>query len=103
MKFGPKTGDETTGLHYVYDAWNRMVAVYEDDGDGVYEPGTDDTQVASYEYDAANRRIEKTVAADGRHEHYFYNNQCADARRAVCGWRRHDAIERPVRLVAKIR
>ena len=64
--------------HYKYDAWNRMVAVYEDDGDGVYEPGTDDTQVASYEYDAANRRIEKAVTAAGggpSHEHYFYNNQ----------------------------
>ncbi len=60
-------------LHH--DAWNRLVKVYEDDdGLGVYEPGTDDTLTAQYEYDGRNRRIEKAVTgANG--VHYYYNQQ----------------------------
>ncbi|NLF07517.1 MAG: RHS repeat-associated core domain-containing protein, partial [Pirellulaceae bacterium] len=73
MIYGPKSGDETTGLHFVRDAWNRQIAVFEDDGDGVYEPSTDDTLIGEYEFDAANRRIEKVLSAS--HAHYFYNNQ----------------------------
>jgi RHS repeat-associated protein len=72
--FAPKSGDETTGLHFVRDAWNRQVAVYEDDGDGVYEPGTDDSLIAEYEFDGANRRIEKTLA-DGTTTEFYYNRQ----------------------------
>lgn len=72
MKFGPKPGEETTGIHYVYDAWNRLVAVYEDDDDGVYEPGAGDDLVAQYEYDGVNRRIEKVVTGSS-HSHYYYN------------------------------
>lgn len=72
MTSGPKPGDETTRVHYVYDAWNRQVAVYEDDGDGTFEPGTDDDLVAAYGYDGTNRRIEKTFADDTGVE-YFYN------------------------------
>ncbi|MDD4269181.1 MAG: RHS repeat-associated core domain-containing protein, partial [Thermoguttaceae bacterium] len=73
MISGPKTGNETTRLHHVYDAWNRQTAVYEDDGDGTFEPGTDDDLVAAYEYDGANRRIEKTFADDTGVE-YYYNH-----------------------------
>ena len=73
MIFAPKSGDETTGLHFVRDAWNRQVAVYEDDGDGVYEPGTDNL-LAKYEFDGANRRIEKTFPDESGVE-YYYNHQ----------------------------
>ena len=74
MISGPKPSDETTRVHYVFDAWNRLVAVYEDDGDGLFEPGADDASVASHEYDGANRRIEKVVTG-GSHVHYFYNEK----------------------------
>jgi len=57
MISGPKAGDEDTRLHFVYDAWNRMTEVRADDGG---EPGD---PVAAYEYDGANRRIEKTVGS----------------------------------------
>ncbi len=67
----PKTAEETTRLHHVYDAWNRQTAAYEDDGDGTFEPGTDDALVATYEYDGANRRIEKTFADDTGVEYYY--------------------------------
>ncbi len=73
MTSGPKTGDETTRVHHVYDAWNRQTGVYEDDGDGTFEPGTDDDLVATYEYDGTNRRVEKTFADDSGVE-YFYNH-----------------------------
>ena len=72
MIYAPKSGEETTGLHFVRDAWNRQVAVYEDDGDGVFEPTSGDTLLAKYEFDGANRRIEKTFADDTGVE-YFYN------------------------------
>lgn len=71
MLSAPKSGDETTRIHFVRDAWNRLVAVYADDQG---EPGD---LIAEYEYDGANRRIEKVVAEDGggpAHAHYFYNS-----------------------------
>ena len=71
--YGPKSGDETTGLHYVYDAWNRQVAVYEDDGDSTFEPSTDDALIAEHEYDGQKRRIEKVL--DDSATDYFYNAQ----------------------------
>jgi RHS repeat-associated protein len=72
MIFGPKSGSETTGLHYIYDAWNLLVAVYEDDGDGAYEPTSGDTLIATYEYDGQKRRVEKTFA-DGSSTDFYYN------------------------------
>jgi RHS repeat-associated protein len=73
MIFGPKTGDETTGVHYIYDAWNRLTEVYQDDGDGVFEPGTQDTLVVRYTYDGLNRRIEKLFDEYGLGDQYYYN------------------------------
>ena len=75
MTLSPRPSGEGQGegLQMVRDAWNRLVAVYEDDGDGQFEPGTDDALIAAYEFDAANRRIEKVLSAS--HAHYFYNNQ----------------------------
>ena len=33
MISGPKPGDETTRVHYIYDAWNRLVEVRADSSD----------------------------------------------------------------------
>ena len=63
-------GDETTKVHYVYDGWNRLVAVYDDDS------GEPDDLLSSYEYDGLGRRIEKAVTAAGggaRDVDYFYD------------------------------
>ena len=56
-------------VHYVYDAWNRLVAVYADDSG---EPGD---LMAQYEYDGFNQRIVKTVydGEDTTTSEYFYN------------------------------
>jgi RHS repeat-associated protein len=70
MIFAPKTGSETTGLHYVYDAWNRQVKVYAD------ASGSLSDLMATYKYDGAKRRIEKVVTAAGGGAadlHYYYN------------------------------
>lgn len=67
---GPKPRSETTRVHYVYDAWNRLVAVKADDS------GNPGDTLAEYEYDGTNRRVEKeTSQADGgpTHAHYFHN------------------------------
>ncbi len=32
MISGPKAGDESTRLHYVYDAWNRLAAARDKGG-----------------------------------------------------------------------
>jgi len=63
---GPKPGDGATQIHYVYDAWNRLVRVYDDDSG---DPGN---VIAEYEYDGTNRRIEKIVAGTS-HAQYYYN------------------------------
>ncbi len=73
MISGPKPGDETTRVHYRYDAWNRLVQVYADDSQNPGQPGD---VIAEYEYDSVNRRVEKTVTEEGggpTHVHYFYN------------------------------
>jgi hypothetical protein len=44
---------ELAVVHYKWDAWNRLVAVYADDNN---EPGH---LIAEYRYDAFNRRIAK--------------------------------------------
>ncbi|HAU39159.1 MAG TPA: hypothetical protein DCX07_15770 [Phycisphaerales bacterium] len=64
MTSGPKAGAETTRLHMVYDAWNRLARVYEDDGDGQFEPGGDDTLIATYRYDGRHFRNRRIVGGD---------------------------------------
>ena len=74
MKSGPQPGNETARVFYQYDAWNRLTGVYQDDGDGVFEPGTDDALVAQFVYDGQNRRIRKiTDSASGLGDNYYYN------------------------------
>lgn len=58
MTSGPKAGSETTRLHFIYDAWNRLVKVQADDGTG--QPGS---VVATYAYDARGFRTQKTVGS----------------------------------------
>ena len=69
MKSGPKPGDETTRVHYIYDAWNRLVGVRADNSG---DPGT---LIAEYSYDGLNRRIEKEVTAGSVDTHYYYNDE----------------------------
>jgi RHS repeat-associated protein len=67
MTSAPKTGDEAgTRLYYKYDAWNRQAGVYADAGLV--------TQIATYHYDGANRRVEKVVGGGATTE-FFYNQQ----------------------------
>ena len=52
MISGPESGAETTRVHFVYDAWNRLVAVQADDGNG-----NAGVTLAEYKFDGLNRRI----------------------------------------------
>jgi len=83
MKAMPLAGSETDWVFATYDAWNRLRKVYEDDRDGQFEPsdgtgGGDDTLLATYEYDATGRRIEKVTTTDApggaRQVDYYYNH-----------------------------
>ncbi len=72
MISGPKPGSGTTRVHYVYDAWNRLVKVRADDSG---EPGD---LIAEYQYDGTNRRIEKVVTETGggpSDAHYYHNQE----------------------------
>jgi len=64
----PLAGSETDRVFATYDAWNRLRKVYEDDGDGQFEPsdgqGGGDALLVTYEYDATGRRIEKHTTDD---------------------------------------
>ncbi|MCO6436246.1 MAG: hypothetical protein J5J06_04070 [Phycisphaerae bacterium] len=62
--------------HYKYDAWNRVVAVYDKgglsvDAGGVLS-GTLGDLIATYEYDALGRRIAKHVSRPIDPDEYFY-------------------------------
>jgi len=70
MISGPKPGSEMTRVHYIFDAWNRLVAVKADDS------GAPGDTLAEYQYDGTHRRIQKVVTEDGggpSQAHYFYN------------------------------
>jgi len=66
MITGPLGTDPTTKLHFVFDAWNRMVTVKADSS------GSPGSTIASYTYDGRNRRITKTIG--GHTYHGYYNN-----------------------------
>jgi len=73
---GPKPGsldDGETRYWLVYDAWNRLVKVYEDtDADNEFDAGSGDTLLAAYAYDGLHRRVRKTVDPDGADTDYDY-------------------------------
>ena len=48
----PKLDGSGEHFHIEYDAWNRMVAVYDDDGT---------TLISEYQYDATGRRTVKAI------------------------------------------
>ncbi|HLA85743.1 MAG TPA: RHS repeat-associated core domain-containing protein, partial [Thermoguttaceae bacterium] len=76
MIFGPDPDLPDMGFHYVYDAWNRLAATYQDDGDEAFEPGAGDALVAEYVYDGLGRRVMKTDDrndVDALSRHYYYN------------------------------
>ena len=53
---GPQAGSETTRLHFVYDAWNRLVQVKADSG------GSPGATIATYRYHGRGYRIQKVIA-----------------------------------------
>ena len=68
MISGPNPDSPGTRQHYVYDAWNRLVGVYDDDGTGDPDLAS---PLATFEYDGRNYRIRTT--AGGVVEAFFYN------------------------------
>jgi hypothetical protein len=80
MITAPKHKDPTVRHHYKWDAWNRLVAVWMDDGDNQREITGEDPQdihIATYRYDGQNRRIRKLLgtnpAAPNPAYDYYYN------------------------------
>jgi len=80
MVFAPRPGDEATqdeALNLVYDAWNRLVAVYADDGTSDDELDENDTLLAEYRCDGLHRRIAK-ILPDGenwKRTDYYHTQQ----------------------------
>ena len=64
MASGPKASSPTTRIHYVYDAWNRLVAAKNDSG------GNPGTTLVAYEYDGANRRMSRTAGGSTCDNYY---------------------------------
>jgi RHS repeat-associated protein len=56
---------ETTRLHFVYDAWNRLVEVKADSGG---QPGA---AIATYQYDGRGFRTRKVLAGGGTFDYYY--------------------------------
>jgi RHS repeat-associated protein len=59
----PEVTDWSSANAMIYDGWNRLVEVLDDDG----------TAVAAYGYDGQNRRVTKTTGTTVRH--YYYTTQ----------------------------
>jgi RHS repeat-associated protein len=76
MTSGPKAGDETTRLWYVYDAWNRLVEAKNDSGGGA--PGS---TLATYAYDGLNRRVSKTTGGHTDDSYFNEKWQIVETRR----------------------
>ncbi|MEN6405924.1 MAG: RHS repeat-associated core domain-containing protein [Thermoguttaceae bacterium] len=94
MISGPKSGEPTTRVHYVYDAWNRLVAVKEDSSGS---PGTPGDVIATYSYDGLNRRIEKAMGGSEQYvTHYYYNNQWQLFEERDMNWSQADQINQYV-------
>jgi len=87
MTLAPRPGDESTasaGLLLVYDAWNRLVKVYQDNGATSGQKDSGDTLVAKYRYDGQGRQIQKVVAGspDVTYDYYYNENwQAVEVRR----------------------
>ncbi len=65
----PKPSNWADHYHLEYDAWNRLVTVFDADGE---------TLVAGYNYDALGRRVEKETYSGGsltEIRHFYYSNQ----------------------------
>jgi len=65
----PKGGSSTGSYTSTYDAWNRLVKIT-DNTSGGGSPVT----IATYEYDALGRRIEKTVAPGSGDTYDYYHS-----------------------------
>ncbi len=67
MVRAPKPSNWSDHYHFEYDAWNRLVTVYDADGT---------TLVAGYDYDGLNRRVIKEAYTSGslaEMRHYYYS------------------------------
>lgn len=74
MISGPKASAETTRLHFIFDAWNRMVTLKADSS------GSPGSTIASYVYDGLNRRIQKTIGGHTYNGYYNANWQYLETR-----------------------
>ena len=64
----PKPSDWSSHYHLVYDAWNRLVCVYDSDGE---------TPISAYYYDGFGRRVIKDLYDEGSlasRRHYYYSD-----------------------------
>jgi RHS repeat-associated protein len=94
MTYGPRPDGEATaaeGLLTVYDAWNRLVEVWKDNGGAtpdkqlVKTGDNKDTLLVKYQYDGLNRRIAKLLPSgesNWARTDYYYNEswQCLEER-----------------------
>ena len=65
----PKPSDWSSHYHLTWDAWNRLVNVFDADGT---------TPIAAYAYDGRNRRIVKMTYSSGtlsETRHFYYNDK----------------------------
>ena len=64
----PKPSDWSSHYHLAYDAWNRLVCVYDSDGE---------TPISAYYYDGLGRRVIKDLYDEGSltsRRHYYYSD-----------------------------
>jgi len=92
MASGPKGDEPAKRLHLVYDAWNRLAKVYDDDGITAGTFDANDTLRATYRYDGLHRRVRRIVVGfDGNSTPYDIYYGAGPAMSAAAGgveWQR---------------
>jgi RHS repeat-associated protein len=93
MERGPLPSSPGTKRHYVYDAWNRLVSIDDDD---LENP----TTLTAYEYDGLGRRIRQLIGPGGvdhiLHSYYNAEWQELEVRKEVSGTEDPDPLEQLV-------
>jgi len=92
MVSGPRGDEPAKRLHLVYDAWNRLSKVYDDDGITAGTHDANDTLRATYRYDGLHRRVRRiVVGSDGNstpHDIYYGAGPAMSAAAGGVEWQR---------------
>jgi RHS repeat-associated protein len=79
MSSSPKPTDGSQRAHYAWDGWNRLAAVYNDNG------GVPGTLSQTYQYDGLGRRTQGFSQGSGATQDYYYDTRWRMLQQQISG------------------